>query len=59
MSLPASSVNAGDNVAKPAEKKDPKSSANYKIKERGKHPPLEQLSKSWNEEARKRGNEIA
>src|ERR1700692_2295607 len=56
--LPSSRVNARDNMAKPAEKKDPKRSANDEIEERGKQPSLEKLSKSRDEEARECGNEI-
>jgi hypothetical protein len=46
-------------MAKPAEKKDPKRSANDEIEERGKQPSLEKLSKSRDEEAHECGNEIA
>ena len=46
-------------MAKPAEKKDPKSASNDEIKKRREDPPLEQLSKSRNKEARERRNEVA
>jgi hypothetical protein len=57
-SFPTSSVDTGDNVAKPPEKKAPKGRRNYKIEQRCNQSSLDQLTQPGNEETDKRGNKI-